>query len=166
MLNYMKGENRLEKMPETLNNLRDIYGYGYASIFNDVTDTVQKLHISKPQMEVIKYLFIHTQATPKELAEALNTTKSAVTHTLKKLSNKNLITFKENELTNDRRSKLVSLNANAEKLLIEFLTNIKDSIHQDIKDINEEELQELHQATEIILKYIDGGRVNETYPEI
>ncbi|MET3111035.1 DNA-binding MarR family transcriptional regulator [Salinicoccus halitifaciens] len=156
----------MEKMPDTLNNLRDIYGYGYASIFDDVTDTVQKLHISKPQMAVIKYLFIHQQATPTELTEALNTTKSATTHTLKKLANKNLVTFKENELTNDRRSKLVSLNENAEKLLIEFLSNIKDSIYQDIKDISEEELNELHQATEIILKHIDGGRVNETYPEI
>lgn len=156
----------MEKMPETLDNLRDIYGYGYAFIFDDVTDTVQKLHISKPQMAVIKYLFIHKQATPTELTKALHTTKSAMTHTLKKLSNKNLITFKENELTNDRRSKLVLLNENAEKLLVEFLTNIRDSIYQDIRHINEEELQELHQATEIILKYIDGGRVNETYPEI
>ncbi len=156
----------MEKMPETLNNLRDIYGYGYASIFNDVTDTVQKMHISKAQMEVIKYLFVHTQATPTELTGALDTTKSATTHTLKKLSNKNLITFKENELTNDRRSKLVLLNQNAEKLLIEFLTNIKDSIYDDIKDINDEDLDELHQATEVILKHIDGGRVNETYPEI
>lgn len=156
----------MERMPETLNNLRDIYGYGYTNIFNDVTDTVSKLHISKAQMEVIQYLFIHTQATPSEITEALNTTKSSTTHTLKKLSNKNLISFKMNELTNDRRSKLVILNPNAEKLLIEFLTNIKGSIHEDIKDITADELSELHQATEIILKYIGGGKVNETYPEI
>lgn len=156
----------MERMPETLNNLRDIYGYGYANIFNDVTDTVSKLHISKPQMEVIQYLFIHTQATPSEITEALKTTKSSTTHTLKKLSNKNLISFKTNELTNDRRSKLVILNPNAEKLLMEFLTNIKGSIYEDIKGITADELSELHQATEIILKYIGGGRVNETYPEI
>lgn len=156
----------MDRMPETLNNLRDIYGYGYTNIFNDVTDTVSRLHISKPQMEVIQYLFVHTQATPSELTESLKTTKSSTTHTLKKLSNKNLISFRMNELTNDRRSKLVVLNPNAEKLLVEFLTNIKGSIYEDIKDITADELSELHQATEIVLKYIDGGKVNETYPEI
>lgn len=156
----------MDIMPETVNNLRDIYGYGYTNIFNDVTDTVSRLHISKQQMEVLQYLFIHTQATPSDITEGLDTTKSATTHTLKKLSNKNLISFKMNELTNDRRSKLVSLNPDAEKLLVEFLSNIKDSIHEDIKDITADELSELHQATKIILKYTDGGRINETHPEI
>ena len=156
----------MDRMPETVNNLRDIYGYGYANIFNDVTDTVSKLHISRSQMEVLQYLFIHTHATPSDLTEALNTTKSSTTHTLKKLSNKNLISFKMNELTNDRRSKLVVLNPSAKKLIVEFLSNIKDSIYEDIKDITADELSELHQATEIILKYTDGGRMNETYPEI
>lgn len=156
----------MSRLDETLSNLRDIYGHGYANIFTDVTDTVAKHHISKPQMDIITYLFINGHATPSELAEVLETKKSAIAHTLKKLDDKKLITSEPNPFTNDRRSKLVYMTDDAKELLIEFLKSIYDKIADDIRGISDEELLELHHATATVKKYINGGQLHEIYPEI
>ena len=153
----MKREN------DIVHNLRDIYGYGYTKVFNDVTDSVARMHISKAQMDIIKYIYLKGHATPSALAAEMNVQRSAVTHTIKKLEQKDLVTVKQNELTNDRRSKLIYMTQEAEELLEEFMDNILKKISEDVGELSREESRTLHDATLTILKYIPGGIDDETH---
>jgi Transcriptional regulators len=80
---------------QTIDNLTVIFGYGYAHIFSEVTESVRKMHISKEQMAIIEYLYLHNEATPTELSTALNVHKSSIAHALRKLSTKKLINMKK-----------------------------------------------------------------------
>ncbi len=153
----------MDKKMKIINNLRDIYGYGYTEIFTEVTDSITTLHISRTQMNIIQHIYMHGSATPSELAEALNVQKSAITHTVKKLEKKKLVTVKENTLINDRRSKLIFMTDDAKTLLEEFLDNILKRIRADLGSLSKEETDKLYTATLTILKYIPGGNRNEIY---
>lgn len=152
----------MDKKMKIINNLRDIYGYGYTEIFTEVTDSITSLHISRTQMNIIQHIYMKGSATPSELAEALNVQKSAITHTVKKLENKKLVTVKENTLINDKRSKLIYMTEDAKTLLEEFLDNILKRIQSDLGGLSKEEADKLYTATLTILKYIPGGNHNET----
>ncbi|WP_411842697.1 MarR family winged helix-turn-helix transcriptional regulator [Salinicoccus sp. HZC-1] len=152
----------MDKKMKAIKNLRDIYGYGYTEVFTEVTDSVTALHISRTQMNIIQHIYINGSATPSELAEVLNVQKSAITHTVKKLENKKLVTIKENTLINDKRSKLIYMTEDAKTLLEEFLDNILKRIQSDIGELSKEEADKLYTATLTILKYIPGGSKNET----
>lgn len=149
---------------ESINNLTDIFGYGYAHIFSEVTESVRKMHISKEQMAIIEYLYINNEATPTELSSALNVHKSSIAHAIRKLSVKKLITMKKNQLTNDNRSKLISLTPKAHELLDEFIGNIQNIIGDHLQNISEDENRALIEASRTIIKIIniDGGSYNET----
>ncbi|CEA03208.1 MarR family protein [Jeotgalicoccus saudimassiliensis] len=149
---------------ESIQNLTQIFGYGYAHIFSEVTESVRKMHISKEQMAIIEYLHLHKEATPSELSAELNVHKSSIAHALRKLSLKKLITAKKNKLTNDKRSKLISLTPAAAELVHEFISNIHSIIGTHVEDLSEEEAKTLLDATRTIIKIIntDGGLPNET----
>ena len=163
MLNNQAGIDNMKRENDIVHNLRDIYGYGYTKVFNDVTDSVARMHISKAQMDIIKYIYLKGHATPSALAAEMNVQRSAVTHTIKKLEKKNLVTVKQNELTNDRRSKLIYMTREAEELLEEFMDNILKKISEDVGELSREESRTLHDATLTILKYIPGGIDDETH---
>src|SRR5690625_4259242 len=102
MLNYFcllqineRYDRKLASKNESINNLTDIFGYGYAHIFSEVTESVRKMHISKEQMAIIEYLYINNEATPTGLSAALNVHKSSIAHAIRKLSVKKLITTKK-----------------------------------------------------------------------
>lgn len=149
---------------ESIINLTHIFGYGYAHVFSEVTESVRKMHISKEQMAIIEYLHLHKEATPSELSAELNVHKSSIAHALRKLSLKKLITAKKNKLTNDKRSKLISLTPAAAELVHEFISNIHSIIGTHVEDLSEEEAKTLLDATRTIIKIIntDGGLPNET----
>ena len=163
MLNNQAGIDNMKRENDIVHNLRDIYGYGYTKVFNDVTDSVARMHISKAQMDIIKYIYLKGHATPSALASEMNVQRSAVTHTIKKLEQKDLVTVKQNELTNDRRSKLIYMTREAEELLEEFMDNILKKISEDVGELSREESRTLHDATLTILKYIPGGIDDETH---
>jgi Transcriptional regulators len=149
---------------QTIDNLTVIFGYGYAHIFSEVTESVRKMHISKEQMAIIEYLYLHNEATPTELSTALNVHKSSIAHALRKLSTKKLINMKKNQLTNDNRSKLVSLTPKAKNLLGEVISHIRHVIGDHLKDIPQKDKQKLLEATRTIVNImnIDGGLYDET----
>ncbi|TVT27301.1 MarR family transcriptional regulator [Salinicoccus cyprini] len=148
---------------DIVHNLRDIYGYGYTQVFNDVTDSVARLHISKTQMDIIQYIYLNGHATPSALALELNVQRSAITHTVKKLERKKLVTIRQNELTQDKRSKLICMTEEAEELLEEFMDNILGKIRANVSNLTQEEERKLYEATLTILKYIPGGTHDETH---
>lgn len=149
---------------QTIEDLTVVFGYGYAHIFSEVTESVRKMHISKEQMAIIEYLYLHNEATPTELSTELNVHKSSIAHALRKLTLKKLISTEKNKLTNDKRSKLISLTPAAAELLDEFIGNIQNIIGEHIKDISEEDAKTLRDAARTIIKIInlDGGLYNET----
>lgn len=149
---------------QTIEDLTVVFGYGYAHIFSEVTESVRKMHISKEQMAIIEYLYLHNEATPTELSTQLNVHKSSIAHALRKLTFKKLISTEKNKLTNDKRSKLISLTPAAAELLDEFIGNIQNIIGEHIKDISEEDTKTLAEAARTIIKIInlDGGLYNET----
>ena len=149
---------------QTIEDLTVVFGYGYAHIFSEVTESVRKMHISKEQMAIIEYLYIHNEATPTELSTELNVHKSSIAHALRKLTLKKLISTEKNKLTNDKRSKLISLTPAAAELLDEFISNIQNIIGEHIKDISEEDTKKLREAARTIIKItnLDGGLYNET----
>lgn len=149
---------------QAIEDLTVVFGYGYAHIFSEVTESVRKMHISKEQMAIIEYLYIHNEATPTELSTELNVHKSSIAHALRKLTLKKLISTEQNKLTNDKRSKLISLTPAAAELLDEFISNIENIIGEHIKDISEEDTKTLREAARTIIKIInlDGGLYNET----
>ncbi|CAM4236485.1 MarR family winged helix-turn-helix transcriptional regulator [Jeotgalicoccus halotolerans] len=149
---------------QTIDNLTVIFGYGYAHIFSEVTESVRKMHISKEQMAIIEYLYLHNEATPTELSTALNVHKSSIAHALRKLSTKKLINMKKNQLTNDNRSKLVSLTPKAKNLLSEVIGHIRHVIGDHLEDIPQKDKQKLLEATRTIVNImnIDGGLYDET----
>lgn len=149
---------------QTIEDLTVVFGYGYAHIFSEVTESVRKMHISKEQMAIIEYLYLHNEATPTELSTELNVHKSSIAHALRKLALKKLISTEKNKLTNDKRSKLISLTPAAAELLDEFIGNIQNIIGEHIKDISEEDTKTLGDAARTIIKIInlDGGLSNET----
>ena len=153
----------MDKKLKIIENLRDIYGYGYTEVFTEVTDSITARHISRTQMNIIQHIYLNGSATPSELAEALNVQKSAVTHTVKKLEYKKLVTVKENTLINDKRSKLVFMTEDAKTLLEEFLDNILVRIRSDLGSLSKDETDRLYTATLTILKYIPGGNQNEIH---
>lgn len=157
---------KLTSKNESINNLTNIFGYGYAHIFSEVTESVRKMHISKEQMAIIEYLYINNEATPTELSSALKVHKSSIAHAIRKLSVKKLITTKKNQLTNDNRSKLISLTPKAHELLDEFIGNIQNIIGDHLQNISEDENRALLEASRTIIKIIniDGGPYNETRP--
>ncbi|GAB3057768.1 MarR family winged helix-turn-helix transcriptional regulator [Salinicoccus sesuvii] len=153
----------MDKRKEIIHNLRDIYGYGYTQVFNDVTDSVARLHISKTQMDIIQYIYLNGHATPSALALALDVQRSAITHTVKKLERKKLVIIKQNELTQDKRSKLILMTPEAEALLEESIDSILGKIRADISNLSQDEEKKLYEATLTILKYIPGGTQDETH---
>ena len=157
----------MEKVTTQLQAIEDltvIFGYGYAHIFSEVTESVRKMHISKEQMAIIEYLYLHNEATPTELSTELNVHKSSIAHALRKLTLKKLISTEKNKLTNDKRSKLISLTPAAAELLNEFISNIQSIIGAHIKDVSEEDTKALRDAARTIINIInlDGGLYNET----
>lgn len=149
---------------QTIEDLTVVFGYGYAHIFSEVTESVRKMHISKEQMAIIEYLYLHNEATPTELSTELNVHKSSIAHALRKLALKKLISTEKNKLTNDKRSKLISLTPAAAELLDVFADNIQNIIGEHIKDISAEDTKTLREAARTIIKIInlDGGLYNET----
>lgn len=149
---------------QIIDDLTVIFGYGYAHIFSEVTESVRKMHISKEQMAIIEYLYLHNEATPTELSTALNVHKSSIAHALRKLSTKKLINMKKNQLTNDNRSKLVSLTPKAKNLLGEVIGHIQHVIGDHLEDIPQKDKQKLLEATRTIVNImnIDGGLYDET----
>ena len=149
---------------QTIEDLTVVFGYGYAHIFSEVTESVRKMHISKEQMAIIEYLYIHNEATPTELSTELNVHKSSIAHALRKLTLKSLISTEKNKLTNDKRSKLISLTPAAAELLDEFIGNIQNIIGEHIKDISDEDNKKLREAARTIINIInlDGGLYNDT----
>lgn len=121
------------------------------------------MYISKEQLAIIEYLYLKQEATPTELSIELNVHKSSIAHALRKLSLKKLIHTEKNILTNDNRSKLISLTPAAAELLDEFVSNIQNIIASNIQGLSEEETQALTDATRTIIKIIniDGGLYNE-----
>jgi len=148
---------------DPINNLTMIFGYGYSHIFSEVTESVRKMYISKEQLAIIEYLYLKQEATPTELSIELNVHKSSIAHAPRKLSLKKLIHTEKNILTNDNRSKLISLMPAAAELLDEFVSNIQNIIASNIQGLSEEETQALTDATRTIIKIIniDGGLYNE-----
>lgn len=149
---------------QAIEDLTVVFGYGYAHIFSEVTESVRKMHISKEQMAIIEYLYLHNEATPTELSTELNVHKSSIAHALRKLTLKKLISTESNKLTNDKRSKLISLTPAAAELLDEFIGNIQNIIGEHIKDVSEEDTKALREAARTIINIInlDGGLYNET----
>lgn len=149
---------------QAIEDLTVVFGYGYAHIFSEVTESVRKMHISKEQMAIIEYLYLHNEATPTELSTELNVHKSSIAHALRKLSLKKLIHTEKNKLTNDKRSKLISLTPAAAELLDEFISNIQNIIGEHIKDVSEEDTKTLGEAVRKIIEImnLDGGLYNET----
>lgn len=149
---------------QAIEDLTVVFGYGYAHIFSEVTESVRKMHISKEQMAIIEYLYLHNEATPTELSTELNVHKSSIAHALRKLALKKLISTKKNKLTNDKRSKLISLTPAAAELLDEFISNIQNIIGEHIKDVSEEDTKTLGEAVRKIIEImnLDGGLYNET----
>lgn len=149
---------------QAIEDLTVVFGYGYAHIFSEVTESVRKMHISKEQMAIIEYLYLHNEATPTELSTELNVHKSSIAHALRKLALKKLISTEKNKLTNDKRSKLISLTPAAAELLDEFIGNIQNIIGEHIKDVSEEDTKTLGEAVRKIIEImnLDGGLYNET----
>lgn len=149
---------------QAIEDLTVVFGYGYAHIFSEVTESVRKMHISKERMAIIEYLYLHNEATPTELSTELNVHKSSIAHALRKLTLKKLISTESNKLTNDKRSKLISLTPAAAELLDEFIGNIQNIIGEHIKDVSEEDTKALREAARTIINIInlDGGLYNET----
>ncbi|MDO5359252.1 MAG: transcriptional regulator [Jeotgalicoccus sp.] len=149
---------------QAIEDLTVVFGYGYAHIFSEVTESVRKMHISKEQMAIIEYLYLHNEATPTELSTELNVHKSSIAHALRKLTLKKLIHTEKNKLTNDKRSKLISLTPAAAELLDEFISNIQNIIGEHIKDVSEEDAKTLGEAVRKIIEImnLDGGLYNET----
>ena len=149
---------------QAIEDLTVVFGYGYAHIFSEVTESVRKMHISKEQMAIIEYLYLHNEATPTELSTELNVHKSSIAHALRKLALKKLISTEKNKLTNDKRSKLISLTPAAAELLDEFIGNIQKIIGEHIKDVSEEDTKTLGEAVRKIIEImnLDGGLYNET----
>lgn len=149
---------------QAIEDLTVVFGYGYAHIFSEVTESVRKMHISKEQMAIIEYLYLHNEATPTELSTELNVHKSSIAHALRKLTLKKLIHTEKNKLTNDKRSKLISLTPAAAELLDEFISNIQNIIGEHIKDVSEEDTKTLGEAVRKIIEImnLDGGLYNET----
>lgn len=149
---------------QAIEDLTVVFGYGYAHIFSEVTESVRKMHISKEQMAIIEYLYLHNEATPTELSTELNVHKSSIAHALRKLALKKLISTEKNKLTNDKRSKLISLTPAAAELLDEFIGNIQNIIGEHIKDVSEEDAKTLGEAVRKIIEImnLDGGLYNET----
>lgn len=149
---------------QAIEDLTVVFGYGYAHIFSEVTESVRKMHISKEQMAIIEYLYLHNEATPTELSTELNVHKSSIAHALRKLTLKKLISTESNKLTNDKRSKLISLTPAAAELLDEFISNIQNIIGEHIKDLSEDDTKVLREAARTIINIInlDGGLYNET----
>lgn len=77
---------------------------------------------------------------------------------------KKLISTEKNKLTNDKRSKLISLTPAAAELLDEFISNIQNIIGEHIKDVSEEDAKTLGEAVRKIIEImnLDGGLYNET----
>lgn len=148
---------------QAIEDLTVVFGYGYAHIFSEVTESVRKMHISKEQMAIIEYLYLHNEATPTELSTELNVHKSSIAHALRKLALKKLISTEKNKLTNDKRSKLISLTPAAAELLDEFIGNIQNIIGEHIKDVSEEDTKTLGEAVRKIIEImnLDGGLYNE-----
>ncbi|CAD2080108.1 putative HTH-type transcriptional regulator YdgG [Jeotgalicoccus coquinae] len=149
---------------ESIHNLAHIFAYGYAHVFSEVTESVRKMHISKEQMAIIEYLHIYKEATPTELAAELNVHKSSIAHALRKLGLKKLVTSRINKLTNDKRSKLISLTPAAAELVDDFISNIHNVIGTHVRELSAEDSKALLEATRTIIKTIniDGGLPNET----
>lgn len=148
---------------ETIEKFTQIFGFGYAHVFSEVTESVRQMHISKEQLAIIEYLFFYQSATPTELSEKLGVHKSSIAHALRKLSGKKLIYSRENPLTNDKRSKLISLTETAQDIINEVFLHIETIIKKRLGTLSPQDSIALNDAADTIIKIfnIDGGLFNE-----
>lgn len=144
-----------------VDDLTKIFGFGYMNIFSVVNNIITEQNMSATQIKIIEYIFIKGHAFPTELAEMLDVNKSAVTQVLKKLEQKDLVTIKENTLTDDKRSKLVYLTPEAYRVLERLTTKIREEITRSIHHLKTNDLSELSGAADVIKKHILGGTINE-----
>ena len=171
MLNYFclsthkrMEEELLHDNRDTINSLMAVFGYGYAHVFSDVTESVRQMHISKEQLSILEYLHINGSATPTELSEKLKVQKSSIAHALRKLTTKKLVRSSQNIESKDRRSKLISLTDSANQVIEEILKHLHTTIGHKIENLSVEEQKKLTEASQIIIKTfnMDGGLFNET----
>lgn len=144
-----------------IDNLTKIFGYGYTNMFGAVNTVISEHNISETQIKIIEYIYVQGHAYPSELASMLAVNKSAVTQVLKKLEQNMLVEVRENTLTDDRRAKLVYLTHNAKEVLEQLTGNIQKQIIQSIDHLNTSKKEELEAATEVIMKHLLGGTINE-----
>src|SRR5699024_10641784 len=116
---------------------------------------------SATQIKIIEYVLINGHAYPTELAEMLDVNKSAVTQVLKKLELKALIEVRENTLTDDKRSKLIYLTPEAKVILKRLTHEITVEVQKSIDHLRDNERSELSQATDVMMKHLLGGTINE-----
>ena len=152
---------RMNNCDTLVNNLTKIFGYGYTNIFSAINNVITEHNMSATQIKIIEYVLINGHAYPTELAEMLNVNKSAVTQVLKKLELKALIEVKENTLTDDKRAKLIYLTPEAKIILKRLTHEITVEVQKSIDHLHDNERSELRQATDVMMKHLLGGTINE-----
>lgn len=144
-----------------INNLTKIFGFGYTNIFSVVNSIITEHNMSATQIKIIEYILLKGHAYPTELAEMLEVNKSAVTQVLKKLEQKELIEVKENTLTDDKRAKLIYLTPQARVILKRLTHEILEEVIKSIDHLRDNELLELERASDVMIKHLLGGTINE-----
>ena len=122
---------------------------------------IEKKHgISIPQLLCLYYLNdqVDFQSAHKEIKDFLQLNASTVTGIISRLEKKGLVARLPDQ--NDKRIALVALTAKGAKLLKTTPDPLHDRLSQRLRELSPQEIQELDDAFDLIIGFLDIGEVD------
>lgn len=141
-INYIeKGERKLTKrnLYQAVKLFEEVLLTGSEVISKKVDQNLFD-HVSKQQFELLNTLKIKGPSSPGNLALVQCVHKSAISNRLKKLLNKGLVQWESPDANDDKRSKLVSITPQGEKLISEMDKAIFAVIEDILSNIEDEKI--------------------------
>ena len=105
-------------------------------VSQQINARLSKYNLTAVQYGILNYLWEHTMATPKELAQILHVENSTISGILDRMQKKGLVDRRTDEA--DRRIVRVYLTENSEQLKADVLKTVDDMNEEILKDLTPE----------------------------
>lgn len=119
-------------------------------VSQQINARLSKYNLTSVQYGILNYLWEHTTATPKELAQTLHVENSTISGILDRMQKKGLVDRKTDEA--DRRIVRVYLTEDSEQLKEDVLKTVDDMNEEILKDLTPENREILLESLRTICR--------------
>ncbi|MCD9024740.1 MarR family winged helix-turn-helix transcriptional regulator [Cohnella silvisoli] len=115
---------------------------------HEITKGVKSDVITPVQYSILEYIAVSQPVTLSQISDCQHMSMPNTSRELKKLSEKNLC--EKFAVAEDRRKQFIRLSKDGEAMMNEAFKHIETRFLQRIKDVSEEELEEIDRALDVL----------------